>query len=292
MKNYREIFNPSKITISGKSKIVNTESGKYVIKPRKKDIKSLYDYLLSRSFKNFPKVIDEFEENYVYEYIDDGSAPINQKCEDMASLLASLHYKTAFYETKVKDDIKEVYELLNNNIIYMKSYFEELFKRCESEVYPSPSYYLLLRNRTKIDALSDFLSEGLEKWYNLAINDEKERVVYCHNNLSIDHFLEGKDKYFISWDNYRIDTPVLDLVNLYKNDYNKYDFSVFLDTYLNNFPLNETEKKLLFTVISLPKIPYFNEDEFKNTVTASKFIDYIFKTEKLIRPYYFVKKKE
>ena len=45
MKNYREIFNPTKITISGKSHILTTNEGKYVVKEKNKDIKSLYNYL-------------------------------------------------------------------------------------------------------------------------------------------------------------------------------------------------------------------------------------------------------
>ncbi len=292
MKNYREIFNPSKITISGKSKIVDTESGKYVIKSKKNDIKSLYDYLESRSFRNYPKVIDEFDDNYVYEYVSDSAIPINQKCVDMAELLANLHYKTSFFQTKVKDDVKEIYETIKGNILYMESYFEELYKRGESETYMKPSYYLILRNRSRIDSLIDYLNNELESWYNLAINEDKERVVYCHNNLSIDHFLESKEKYFISWDNYRVDSPILDIINLYKNDYNKYDFRIFLDTYLKNFELNNIEKKLLFVVISIPEIKYFNHNEVDNTILSGKFIDYIDKTEKLIRPYYTIEKKE
>ena len=292
MKNYREIFNPSKITIAGKSKIVDTESGKYVIKSKKKDIKSLFDYLDSRSFRNYPKVIDEFDDNYVYEYVSDGSTPINQKCVDMAELLANLHYKTAFFQTKVKDDVKEIYENIKGNVLYMESYFEELYKRGEADNYMKPSYYLILRNRSRIDALIDYLNTELERWYKVAIDEDKERVVYCHNNLSIDHFLEGKEKYFISWDNYRVDTPILDIINLYKNDYNKYDFRVFLDAYMKRFELNDTEKKLLFIVISMPDIKYFTQNEVDNTIIAGKLIDYIDKTEKLIRPYYAVEKKE
>ena len=155
-----------------------------------------------------------------------------------------------------------------------------------------PSYYLILRNRSRIDALIDYLNTELERWYKVAIDEDKERVVYCHNNLSIDHFLEGKEKYFISWDNYRVDTPILDIINLYKNDYNKYDFRVFLDAYMKRFELNDTEKKLLFIVISMPDIKYFTQNEVDNTIIAGKFIDYIDKTEKLIRPYYAVEKKE
>lgn len=292
MKNFKAIFNPHKITISGKSKIVDTESGKYVIKPKTKDIKSLYEYLNNRSFTNYPSIIDEYDNNYVYEYIPDSKIPINQKCEDMAVVLANLHYKTAYYEKTVKDDIKEVYDVLENNILYFKNYFNDIFSKSESENFMRPSYYLLIRNRTRINGLIKFLENELETWYKLAIDDEKERVVYCHNNLSIDHFIDDSNKYFISWDNYKVDSPVLDLINLYKNDFNKYDFSIFLNIYMRNFTLNETEKKLLFLVISIPTVVYFNKNEMNNTINIGKLIDYIDKTEKLIRPYYSIKQEE
>ena len=196
------------------------------------------------------------------------------------------------YEKTIVDDIKSIYELLLDNIVYFKNYNEEVFKKCEDEVYMSPSYYLLIRNRTRINGLISFLEKELEAWYKLAIDDDKERVVYCHNNLTIDHFIDGKEKYFISWDNYTVDSPVLDLINLYKNDFNKYDFNVFLDTYLKGFSLNETEKKLLFLVISIPNGVYFESDEMNNTINVGKFIDYIDKTEKLIRPYYTIEQEE
>ena len=85
MKNYREIFNPTKITISGKSHILTTQDGKYVVKEKKKDLKSLYNYLENRSFNKFPKIIDEYDNNYVYEYLDDINEPINQKMIDQLS---------------------------------------------------------------------------------------------------------------------------------------------------------------------------------------------------------------
>lgn len=287
MKNYKEIFNPSKITISGKSKIVSTASGKYVIKEKNKDIKNLYKYLSSRSFSNYPNVIDEYDNNYVYEYLSDISSPINQKCEDMASLLASLHNKTSFYKTIVKDDIKKLYEDILNNILYFESYYHELFDRALNESYIRPSYYLLIKYESKINNLILFLKQELEKWYQDIVDHDKERVVYCHNNLSIDHFISSDNPYFISWDNYTIDTPVLDLINLYHNDYNKYDFTCFFSTYLGRFELLKEEKRLLFIIISLPNITYFKEDEIKNTIKVGKFIDYIEKTEKLLKDYYF-----
>lgn len=286
MKSVREVFHPSKITIAGKTTIVDTESGKYVIKNKNKDLNSLFNYLDSRSFSNFPHIIDEYDNKYVYEYVNDISTPVNQKASDMAILLSNLHYKTSYYIPIVKDNIKEIYEILSSNILYFENYYNKIFIKAENEEYMRPSYYLLIRNQSKINSLIKFLKDNTEKWYKEMIDKDKTRVVYCHNNLSLDHFKTSNKNYFISWDKYKIDSPVLDLINLYHNDFNKYDFSNFLSSYLKQFSLLPEEKRLLFIVISLPQISYFSDNEMDNTIKAGKMIDYINTTEKIIKPYY------
>ncbi len=283
MKRIKEIFNPHKITIAGKAIIVDTDSGKYVIKKKNKDLKDLFNYLDSRSFNNYPEIIDEYDNNYVYKYLDDIKMPINQKANDMANTLANLHYKTSHYKHIVKDDIKEIYENVLSNILYFEEYYNKIYNLAENEEYMRPSYYLLIRNQSKINSLINFLKENLEKWYKLSIDKDKTRVVYCHNNLSLDHYINGN---FISWDNYKIDSPVLDLINLFHNDFTKYDYSSFLSIYFKKTDLLPEEKLLLFIVISLPKITYFTDNEMDNTIKVGKFIDYINYTEKLIKPYY------
>ena len=50
--------------------------------------------------------------------------------------------------------------------------------------------------------------------------------------------------------------------------------------------------KTLFIIISLPDIKYLKEDELTNTIIIGKLINYINSSEKLIRPYYSIEKKE
>ena len=128
-----------------------------------------------------------------------------------------------------------------------------------------------------------FIKNELEKWYKMISDLDKIRVVYNHNNLSIDHFINNK---FISWDKFLVDSPVIDLINLYKNDYGKYDFSLFLEEYSKQFELLDYEKVLLFIMISIPKTFDFTNNELDNTLMVSKSISYLEDTSKLIRPYY------
>ena len=112
------------------------------------------------------------------------------------------------------------------------------------------------------------------------------RVSLIHNNLELDHYIKNKDDYLISWDNYKIDSPILDIVKLYKKVYLNMDFSEPLKTYMDKFELTEIEKKLLFIMLVMPDEINLSENELRNVSIVRKYLDYIFKTENLIRPYY------
>lgn len=289
MKKISEVFNPKKITISGKTKIVDTDNGRFVIKKKNKDIKSLYDYLNSRSFTSYADLEGEIDDEYVYKALSEPNTPLEQKSIDMAKTLASLHTKTAFFKDISEDKIKEIYENIISNITYLDNYYDTLYNNLEIKRVLLPSEQVLLEGRSKMKSLCEFLTNETETWYKLTSEKNKERVVYCHNNLSIEHYIDNR---FISWDNYTVDTPVLDLINLYHNDYGKYNFSNFLDKYMTIFELLPEEKHLLFLMISFPIDYTPGSDEMKNTINASKVFDYINETEKLIRPYYTVENKE
>lgn len=289
MKKISEVFNPKKITISGKTKIVDTDNGRFVIKKKNKDIKSLYDYLNSRSFTSYADLEGEIDDEYVYKALSEPNTPLEQKSIDMAKTLASLHTKTAFFKDISEDKIKEIYENIISNITYLDNYYDTLYNNLEIKRVLLPSEQVLLEGRSKMKSLCEFLTNETETWYKLTSEKNKERVVYCHNNLSIEHYIDNR---FISWDNYTVDTPILDLINLYHNDYGKYNFSNFLDKYMTIFELLPEEKHLLFLMISFPIDYTPGTDEMKNTINASKVFDYINETEKLIRPYYTVENKE
>jgi len=276
----------TKITLAGKTKIFENDNQKYVVKEKNKDLKSLYAYLNTRQFHNYPEIVGEDDANYMFDYIDSVKIPINQKASDMANLLALLHNKTAYFKPITADYIKEIYENIESNILDIENYYNQYFEVIAGEVIMSPSNYLLIRNSSKLLANFGFIKKELASWFKMISEKTKERVVYCHNNLSVEHFLSNTDDYFISWDKYTIDTPVLDLINLYLNDYNKYEFSNFLEVYNQRFPLSDEEKKLFFIMISLPKKIEFSNYEYDNTTKINNLMIYIYKTENLIRPYY------
>ena len=52
------------------------------------------------------------------------------------------------------------------------------------------------------------------------------------------------------------------------------------------------KKKLFFILISLPRKMEFTDSEFQNCKNVRESLDYLFKTEQLVRPYYTVEEEK
>lgn len=289
----KKIYKPYRYTILGKAMILNTTSGDLVVKEKKeKNIKELFSYLNSRNFYNFPKLIDESRNDInVYEYIESVSMPEEQKALDLIDVVSNLHNKTTFYKTVTEDDFKTIYDNIKSNILYLQNQYNIFYEEIKKEPYMSPSHYSLIRNIYKIFAALEFVNQELDVWFSMVKEQTKKRVSYIHNNLSLNHFIKSDNDYLISWESYRTDSPIMDLVKFYQNDYLNIQFSVVLSRYFDKVSLSEDEKKLFFILISLPKKLEFTNQEFKDCEMISKNLDYVFITEELVRPYYTVQEK-
>ncbi len=280
-----------KYRIKNNVRIITTEEDNYILKNKEKDLEELFSYLKSRNFLNYPKIINKKQNKYVYEYIENINMPYEQKTNDIIKLMSSLHSKTTFFKSVRKDKYDEIYELLKEKISYIDSYYIDLITEIEKEIYPSPSHYLISRNYSKIYSAINFCKQELEKWYEITQDFNKQRVSVVHNNITPEHYIKNDKGYFISWDNYIIDTPVLDLYKFF-NNIELNNFTLLLDMYEEDYKLNEDERKLLFILLSIPKKFIFEIDEFTNTSKVKEFVDYLFKTNDLITPYYSIDSKD
>ena len=180
----KSIYKPYRYTLKGKATILETTSGNFLVKPKNKDLNELYNYLISRGFDNFPKLIDASRKDVnVFEYVETIRMPKEQMCDDIIDLIASLHNKTSYFKEVSEDTYKEIYEDIKSNIAYLKNYYDTLYEIGFNEVYQSPSTYQLMRNFYKINAALDFASKELDEWYELIKGETKIRVCIVHNNL-------------------------------------------------------------------------------------------------------------
>ncbi len=277
---------PHRYIKNGKATIIDTEMGRFVVKKNSKN-KKIFDYLRSRSFNYYPKTISDENDDYeISEYIEKLDYPNEQKMLDLINLISLLHNKTTHYKEIDYDDYKQIYEDIKNNIEYLESYYNDVITLIESHVFMSPSEYLLARNISRIFFSLNFCKEEIENWYELIKDKTKQRVVVLHNNLDLSHFLKTDSSYLISWDKSKIGIPIFDLYILYKRHALDFDFSELLKQYEQSYPLQKDERKLFFILIALPPKIEFDKSIYEQTKEISNQMDIMYKTEKLISPYY------
>ena len=289
LESLKSLYKPYRYTIKGKCTILETTSGNFVVKkkPKNKDLISIFNYLKSRSFNYFPEVYSESrDDTLVYEYIEDKTIINPQKSEDLITLVALLHSKTSYSKEVTEEIYKEIYENIKNNILYLKDYYLKYYKLFLKEIYMSPSRYAFVRNYSKIVSALNFSESELDVWYEMVKDKKNERVSFIHNKLSLDHYIRSDKDYLISWEDSKFDTPVLDLLKLYQNNYWDLEFSSLYKKYQSINTLSDSEEKLFFILISLPKEIKFTDDEFDCTKNMRKDLDYLFKTESFLAPYY------
>ena len=277
---------PHRYINNGKVTIVDTEMGRFAIKKNLKN-KKIFTYLKSRSFNYYPKNINDEEEEYeITEYLEDIDYPNEQKMLDLINLVTLLHNKTTHYKEIDFDDYKQIYEDVKNNIEYLTSYYNDLITLIDTHIFMSPSEYMLARNISRIFNALNFCNYEIDNWYDLVKEKTKQRVVVLHNNLDLSHFIKNENSYLLSWDKAKIGIPIFDLYILYKHHGLDYNFEDILKHYEQSYPLQKDERKLLFVLIALPLKLDFSKNVYQMTSEITKMMDLLYKTEKLISPYY------
>ncbi len=289
MKNYRELLNkyllkPISYKKLGNTLIIDVKDAKYVVKPKIRN-PNIYEYLNSRTFDYYPRIINEKDDDFeISEFIENKEIPEEQKLEEMVKLVALLHSKTTYYEKHNVADNKEIYEIITNNVNYLKSYYLDMITLIETKTFMSPAEYLFARNISKImDSLS-YAEEQIEKWYKSVENNASERLVVIHNNLDLSHFIYNENKYLLSWRKSKFGKPIFDLFAIFNKYANKYDFKDLLAIYESIYPLKEEEKSLLYIMISLPPKIDFTINNYDLCQQMSQQISLLYVKDKIILP--------
>ena len=262
--------------------LVNNE---YVLKENKGNNK-VFSYLDARGFNYYPSNKVLSDKYVLYEYLKDYNISDDERAIELINLVSLLHSKTTRYNSISIDDYKKIYEDIDNKIDKLYSYYSDLNELIEQEIYMSPTNYLLVRNISKIYSSLNYCKNELDNWYELVKDNKKERVALIHNNLSLDHLIRNENSYLISWDKSKFDNPIYDLYNFYKSNYEKIEFSSLLELYQKRYPLKQNELKLFFILISLPDKIEFTNNDFNNCKLVDKMLDYLYKTDSIISPYY------
>ncbi len=264
-----------KLTKTKNTTIIKTPLGQFVFK---KGNINIYNYLLSRGFNYFPKIVDYNDNLIMFKYIENIEYDKEQKAEDYIKLISLLHSKTCYYKQVDIDNYKDLYEKLYSKLDDINNYYSNLINIIETKEYMSPCEYLIARNITNIFLLINNSYRLLEDWYKIIKNNDKKRVVTLYNSIDINNMIKGtKGIYLTSFNNTSVDIPIYDLYNFYNKYYLDFDFRNIIKRYEELFPLIEDEVILLMIMISIPEKVIIN-NTVNNIIDIKIFINKIFRT--------------
>lgn len=270
------------ISYKRKTKVLETETGKYVIK-LKNNNNNIYQYLENRNFHNFLPLENKATDSYeIYQYIEDRNLSSSDKALDLVYTLSMLHIKTTTYEPINLDKTKEIYEETLEKINYLNLYYHDLQDYIESKVYMSPAEYLLIRSISQIYYILDFSKNMIEKWYKEKEQQKKERIVLLHNNITLDHFLEEEKSYFINWNKATKGIVIYDFLNFYQNEYMDLEMESLFELYQSKYPYTSDEKLLFLSLVAIPWKIDFKESNYCNTLNTRRLVNYLLKTRSFI----------
>lgn len=260
------------------AKLVLINNKKYILKKKKIDTNQLFSTLKSRDFSNYIEPDDITEVYERYPFIDEVKVDTPTRAIDIVLISSLLHNKTTEFQNINIDDIKEIYENMVEKLDNIYTYYSTIQDEIEEHIYMSPAEQLLMNNISKIYFLLNYSRENIEQFYKESEKSSTIRKSIIHGNLSLDHIIEGENKYLISWNNAHIDIPVYDIVNFYRKDFDELEINSLFDLYQSKYKFNKMEKSLFFSMISVPEVVTFNSTNFINTINVRKLVDYNDKT--------------
>ena len=285
MNKYKNLINKnnlkvSKITIKNNDIILETPLGLFIIKENE-NIKT-YDYLLSRGFNYFPKIIDYDNTSILFKYIEGIDYDLNEKALDLIRVLSLLHNKTCFYKN-IDNENNEIYNSIKNKINYLYNYYDLLINEIEEKEYYSPCEYLIIRNSSIIFSSLNYSKYLLDSWYSKNKDNNKKRVVTLYNNFNIDNLIKTKEDIFLTnFNKSYIDRPIYDLINFYNKYYMSFDFYNMINIYQKVFPLLNEEIDLFLLLVSIPE-KIILSDNINDMLKIKNQINKIYKVADLLK---------
>ena len=149
------------------------DDGVVTKKNKNNNLIELFDYLETRNFNNFPKVISSDDREIKTEYIESKDYHEMTKGVELIKTVSQLHYKTLFFKDISKNKYRKVYDTLSGNIEYLKKYYLEMIENIESSEFMSPKEYLIARNYSIIDSSLSYSSKELKSWFKIVENKYK-----------------------------------------------------------------------------------------------------------------------
>ena len=251
-----------------------------------KSLQTMYEYIETLSLHHFVKIIRNqnqqyltpYQHQYVYlmPFMDSGSSFLKElKIKFYFETLAYLHSHSC-YDMKVN---QQYYEILKNDILKIiherLSYYEQMMRNYENEIYRSPSQWLLVMNYYRIYHALCCAQQYLSQYMDIVNGHHSIRVCLTYKNFDYQH-IYLKEKCLLSLDYMCIDLPIYDIFDMYQRIPDiLFDLDCFSQCYIKKFELREDEKLLLCCLMNIVPIIQLEHDEIDNIIKISRLLYYL-----------------
>lgn len=277
---------PKIINYKSKSKIVETDKGKYLYKLRKKENTTTFNYLRLKGFNNFLEPLTITPQYEVYPYIEELNIPDSDKAIELINNLIILHVKTTTYQEIDLEKTKALYNDIKEKITYLRNYYLDLQDFLETREFMSPAEYLLMINISTFYKALRFSEGEVDNWYKEKSSLTRERTVMLHKNLSLEHFLIGEKPYFINWDYATRDLVIYDFLSFYHNEFKNVEMTSLFEQYQAKYTYTNEEQMLFNALIAIPPKLTFKNSTIVNLINVRNAVDYVSKTNNFLLKYY------
>ena len=253
------------------------EDGNYLIKEKDSSKKELFEFLESIHYPYYLPLISSYQDSYeLYPYYDDNTSFLPTKGKELLAAFSLLHMESMYVEDVSEDEIREIYEEIQNKITSVFEYYSKLQDFMEEFSFPRIDYYFLIQNVSMFYQILQKAREYLDLWFSSC--DGKIRKAYVLHNPFLSNFRICDQSYFIDYHFCQKDILIYDFVEFYKKEYYHFDMKSFFEWYQVKLSLSESEIYLMNALICIPAIVSFKDKVYANTVSIQKELEYIHDT--------------
>ena len=264
--------------------ILDTDIGKYVYKENNNY--KIYEYLTSRGFNYFPRPINDSDTNYeIVEFINENNLTEEEKANDLVNIVSFLHQKTTSFKEVDLDELKTMYETMQNNANYLMSYYNDINEIIDKTIFMSPAMYLLVSNIDLIYYLITFVKIESTNWYEEVKSKKNMRYVMVHNNLNTSHLVRGNSCFLISWNKAHLGLSYIDLKKIFEENYSYLSLENVLNDYTKNNKLNSNEYLFLLLNLAMVRKIKFTNNTYLDCYNLSIYLEYLRKIALIVRKY-------
>lgn len=194
--------------------------------------------------------------------------------EKLVFVLSTLHQKSLIIHSYQEDEKKRIYDSIFSTIDERMKYYLSLQDNIDEFEFPSPSYYLLVKNISKFYQLLHFSFSKLDEWYQNSGDEYRE--AFLIDNVCFDNFcVTESSSYFFDYGVGKRGFLVYDFVSFFRKEYSRCSMNNLLSLYQEYFPLEKSEISLLYCLISIPDEISFTNHSYVDTISVRKVVDYV-----------------